>query len=107
MLCRENGLTLCDWLRGTLSTRKTWKRLHYLINLAYSKTESHHMTRIIQHLGDVADLLDTLRARHLRAHQSPAYTGSLNLLPDEDIYPHEVVAAVSGLHSPDNRQQKT
>ncbi|KAG0417103.1 hypothetical protein HPB47_005878 [Ixodes persulcatus] len=67
-LCRANWLSLCDSLRGTLSTSKTWKLLRYLINPASGKTESHHnLARVIhQFPGKGADLLLTLKAREGR-----------------------------------------
>ncbi|KAM7314152.1 hypothetical protein ISCGN_003937 [Ixodes scapularis] len=101
-LCRENWLCLCDGLRGTLSTSKTWKLLRYLINPASGKTESHHnLARVIhQFPGKGADLLLTLKARYFPTQPSellPPYTGSPNDLLDEDIHLHEVSAALQRL----------
>ncbi|KAM7315781.1 hypothetical protein ISCGN_005564 [Ixodes scapularis] len=98
-LCRENWLSLCDGLRGTLSTSKTWKLLRYLINPASGKTESHHnLARVIhQFPGKGADLLLTLKARYFPTQPSeplPPYTGSPNDLLDEDIHLHEDAADV-------------
>ncbi|KAM7285300.1 hypothetical protein ISCGN_032252 [Ixodes scapularis] len=99
-LCKENWLSLCDGMCGTLSTYKTWKLIRYLIDPAKSKTTSQHtMGKVIhQHVGDTRHLLATLKTRYLPTHPTeplPPYSGSPNPLLDEEIHLHEVTDALA------------
>lgn len=67
-LCKENWLTLCDSLQGTLSTRKTWHLLRHLIDPLKNKGETSRSLARTMHLyqGTTDDLIQDLKNKYLR-----------------------------------------
>lgn len=99
-LSRENWLALCDELKETLSTSKTWRLLRYLIDPTKSKGESAKVMATVLHSfpGALSDFLRELTSRYVPTSSTPAfpnYTGQPNPNSDSDIQIFEVKAALA------------
>lgn len=113
-ICKENWLTLCDSLQGTLCSRKTWHLLRYLIEPLKNKGETSKSPARTLHLyqGTTDDLIQDLRSKYLHSGKGDPplpYDGPPYLKLDRDIAIYEVRAAIaaSKRSSPPGQDQIT
>lgn len=98
-LCTANWRSLCDSLRGNLSTKKTWALLRNMLTPANTRRETTlALRRILNHYtGSDADLLRELQETYLGERPTrttmTTYMGPANPALDEPISLAEVYTA--------------
>lgn len=100
-LCKESWLSLCDDLRGTLSTRKTWQLLRHLIDPLASKSATNRsLARTLSnYAGGAKKLMEDLKDRYLNTEKSVEqpglYRGTSNEVLDRPFIDSEIRTAIS------------
>ncbi|XP_077553513.1 uncharacterized protein LOC144168388 [Haemaphysalis longicornis] len=100
-LCKENWLSVCDGLQGTLSTRKTWSLLRHLIDPLSSKSATNRslIRTLNNYTGGVDELINDLKAKYLKTEKGDIapqdYAGPTNEAIDKPFTDTELVAAIS------------